>query len=217
MNREMRRRREKEERRANSKKNFIPMGYAEISIDQLQHDENLKECDQELLDFMMKAHTWKIKSSKAKNIVKYALSYLDSLCSLRFDITPSDDKKVVRDTMHVVSDTVNLFIGLRLEENMYVTLREIMDKAGKEGNGAIPLSVAYHEELLPMFGDVETMPTRDDVDDMYADFVVEHANELGSALFDTTCAEIMDDEENVYEALLFVGKKIKQLLPEADI
>lgn len=57
MNREMRRR-EKEERRANSKKNFVPMGYAEVPMKQLQHDENLKECDMEIVDLIGKRMDW---------------------------------------------------------------------------------------------------------------------------------------------------------------
>ena len=48
MNREQRRKQAKEERRKNSKKNFRIGGYKEMPIDQIQHDSNLKECDQEI-------------------------------------------------------------------------------------------------------------------------------------------------------------------------
>lgn len=43
MNREQRRKQAKEQRRANSKKNFIYAGRKEIPIDQIQHDPNLKD------------------------------------------------------------------------------------------------------------------------------------------------------------------------------
>lgn len=38
-------------------------------------------------------------------------SYLDALCSLRFDITPPDDKAAIRDTMYYVGNFTNLFYG----------------------------------------------------------------------------------------------------------
>lgn len=44
MNREQRRRQAKENgTNANSKKNFVPMGTADISMKELKHDANLKE------------------------------------------------------------------------------------------------------------------------------------------------------------------------------
>lgn len=58
MNREQRRRQAKEQRRANSKKNFVYAGMKEISIDKLQHDPNLKECNQEIVELISKSYEW---------------------------------------------------------------------------------------------------------------------------------------------------------------
>lgn len=217
MNREQRRKQAKAERRnPNSKKNFRIVGYEEVSIDQIQHDPNLKECDKELLDLMTKAYDWNIKNDASMRIIREGLSYLDSLCSLRFDITPLDDKKLVRDTMHFMSDTVNLFIGLYYELNKQQTLRELMDKSLAKGLTTVPLHIPKHEDIAPMYGDVLVLPSNNRVDDMYADFVVEHANDLANALYDTKYSDVSGDEVEIFEVLLFISKKTMLLLPEAD-
>ena len=217
MNREQRRKQAKAERRTpNSKKNFRIGGYQEIPIEKLEHDPNLKECDKGLLDLMSKAYDWKLKNDASKHIIKEGLSYLDSLCSLRFDIIQANDKKLVRDTMRFMSDTVNLFIGLYYEPNKQQTLRELMDKALEKGQTQIPLNVPRHEDIAPMYGDVLVLPSSDRVDDMYADFVVKHANDLANALYDTKYSDISGDEVQIFEVLLFISKKTMQLLPEAD-
>lgn len=217
MNREQRRKQVKAERRnPNSKKNFRIVGYEEVPIDQIQHDPNLKECDKELLDLMTKAYGWNIKNDASMRIIREGLSYLDSLCSLRFDITPLDDKKLVRDTMHFMSDVVNLFIGLYYEPNKQQTLRELTDKALTKGLTTVPLHIPKHEDIAPMYGDVLVLPSNNRVDDMYADFVVEHANDLANALYDTKYSDVSGDEVEIFEVLLFISKKTMLLLPEAD-
>ena len=96
MNREERRRQSKElareeKRRPNSKKNFVDVGYKEIPIEELQHDPNLKECDMEIVELISKRFDWAeqglVSNDLSKCIIMKGCSYLDSLCSLRFDIT----------------------------------------------------------------------------------------------------------------------------------
>lgn len=218
MNREQRRRQAKEERRnLNSKRNFVSGGYKVISIEQLQHDENLKECDKALLDLMSRAYDWKIKNNAANNIISEGLRYLDSLCSLRFDITPIEDRMVVRDTMHFLSDTVNMFLGLYYTHNKEKTVGELMKEALSKGEISIPLPIPQHKDIAPMYGDVMALPSRDKVDDIYAEFVVAHANDLANALYDTKYSEVSGDEVQIFEVLLFISKKTMQLLPEADV
>ena len=66
MNRQQRRKQEKESRRPNSKKNFKIGGYKEIPIDQIQHDPNLKECDAEITELILKRFNW-AEESLVKN------------------------------------------------------------------------------------------------------------------------------------------------------
>ncbi len=96
MNREQRRRQtreisKEEKRRPNSKKNFRISGYEEVPIDQIQHDPNLKECDMEVVELISKRFDWAeqglISNDLSKCIIMKGCSYLDALCSLRFDIT----------------------------------------------------------------------------------------------------------------------------------
>lgn len=86
MNREQRRKQAKEERRKNSKKNFRIGGYKEMPIDQIQHDSNLKECDQEIIELIAKRFEWAeqglVSNDFSKCIIMKGCSYLDALCSL---------------------------------------------------------------------------------------------------------------------------------------
>ena len=217
MNREQRRRQAKEEkRRPNSKRNFVSVGELEIPIDQIQHDPNLKECDPELLELISKTYDWKLKNDASKRIIDESISYLDSLCALRFDITPSDDKKLVRDTMHFVSDCVNMFIGLYSKHDREATLQKLFDEVNEKGQTEIPLNVPQHEDIAPMYGDVLKLPSSKRVDDLYAECVVRHANDLAHELHATKYADVSGDEVQIFEVLLFISKKTIQLLPEAD-
>ena len=57
MNREQRRKMAKENgTNVNSKKNFVPMGTADIITKELKHDDNLKECDEELTNLYMEVY-----------------------------------------------------------------------------------------------------------------------------------------------------------------
>ena len=215
MNRAERRKMEKEERR-NSKKNFTNVGIKKVAVDQIHHDENLKECDPELLEFMGKSYGWIFANDAVQKIVSNGLSYLDSLCSLRFDITPSKDKKVIRDTIRFVSDTVNMFIGLYYEKNRDITLHELHEEALQCGQTKVALNIPQHEDIAPMYGDVLKLPTPRDVDDIYAGFVVKHANDLVQLLFYTSYGEVKGEETKVFDVLLLISKKTVELMGEAS-
>lgn len=58
MNRKQRKAQEKENRRANSKKNFIYMGKAEIPVAQIEKNLDLKECDPDILELIEHRFQW---------------------------------------------------------------------------------------------------------------------------------------------------------------
>lgn len=216
MNREQRRRQAKEQareqRRPNSKRNFVSGGIQEISIDDIQHDENLKECDSELLDLMMDSYKWQIKSQVANSIISYGFRYLDSLCSLRFDITPAEDKVLIRDTMGHVSNMANWFMGNCIDEDD----RSISEKAQEAhdiGTDNVRVTMpegAEHYKLKPL-------PEEDAIDDMYAGFVVEHAHKIATLLVYAKPSDVSSDREYVFDVLEMITKKTKQLMPEAQV
>ncbi|MCI7792609.1 MAG: hypothetical protein MR531_17885, partial [Lachnospiraceae bacterium] len=181
MNREQRRRQAKEQareqRRPNSKRNFVSGGIQSISIDDIQHDENLKECDSELLDLMMESYKWRIKSQVANGIISYGFRYLDSLCSLRFDITPVEDKILIRDTMGHVSNMANWFMGNCIDEDNR-SISEKAQEAHEIGIDNVRVTMpegAEHYELKPL-------PELTAIDDVSAEYVVKHANEIAPLL-----------------------------------
>lgn len=184
MNRAERRKQTKEEnRRPNSKKNFVYMGLQKIPFDKIVRDPNLKECE-----------------------------YLDSLCSLRFDITPTDDKVLIRNIMYYVGNCVNLFYGLMLDESVGdITLAEQI-KQSRESGEAYMNSLIVHS-LYPMCGSVD----ENVVDDFYASFVSKHAEELIPYLMNTRRTDIDRDGDYVFKVLNMILKKTDELLPEAQV
>lgn len=216
MNREQRRRQAKEQareqRRPNSKRNFVSGGIQLISVDDIQHDENLKECDSELLDLMMESYKWRIKSQVANSIISYGFRYLDSLCSLRFDITPVEDKVLIRDTMGHVSNMANWFMGNCIDEDN----RSISEKAqeaheiGTDNVRVTMLEGAEHYELKPL-------PELNAIDDVYAEYVVKHAHEIAPLLAYAKPSDISSDREYVFDVLEMITKKTKQLMSEAQV
>lgn len=216
MNRAERRNQKKEQRRPNSKRNFVEVGYKEIPIDQLQHDPNLKECDEEIVNLILKRFDWAeqglVSNDLSKCIIMKGCSYLDALCSLRFDITPLDDKALIRDTMCYVGNFTNLFIGMMAdEESEDMTLCERNQAYIVDGEKMIEVPVVH--ELYPQCA----LPDKEVVDDLYASFVAEHAQQLSSFLQHTRMSDIEGDEEYILEVLQMILKKTDELLPEAQV
>lgn len=216
MNREQRRKQVKEQRRQNSKKNFEYVGQKEVPIDHIQQDPNLKECDTDILELISKRLDWAeqglINNDLSKCIIMKGCSYLDALCSLRFDITPPDDKAAIRDTMYYIGNFTNLFYGLMLdEESGNITLFERSQEHITDDEKYMEVKLVH--ELYPMNG----LPNKEIVDDMYASFVAEHAQELSSFLQHTRKSDIESDEEYVFEVLSMILKKTDELLAEAQV
>lgn len=215
MNRAERRKQERENRR-NSKKNFQYVGTKDIPVEAIQHDPNLKEPDKDILELCQHGHDWKetnaIKHELSENFIMEGISYLDSLCALRFDITPTDDKVLVRNTMYHICNAVNYFLGL-CGDDRDITIRELINeaKANKETNVVMPVSEGA--EIYPM----QPLPAEKAVDDLYAGFVVSHAYDLAGYIINTKPSYINGDEEYVFEVLNMIIKKTKELLPEAEV
>ena len=215
MNREQRRKQDRENRR-NSKKNYQYVGIKEIPVQAIQHDPNLKELDKEIIELCQHEYNWKetnaIKHEVSRGLIMTGISYLDSLCALRFDITPADDKVLVRNTMYHICNAVNYFLGL-CGDDWDITIRELINeaKANKETNVVMP--VPEGAEIYPM----QPLPNEDAVDDLYAGFVVTHAYELARHITNAKPSDIIGDEEYVFEVLNMIVKKTKELLPEAEV
>lgn len=217
MNRAERRKQAKEEnRRPNSKKNFVYMGLQKIPFDKIVHDPNLKECDKEVVELYKRRYEWAegnlVKNTLSKCIIMKGCEYLDSLCSLRFDITPTDDKVLIRNTMYYVGNCVNLFYGLMLDENVGdITLAEQIKQSRESGETYMNSCVVH--SLYPMCGSVD----ENVVDDFYASFVSKHAEELIPYLMNTRKSDIGRDGRYIFEVLEMILKKTDELLPEAQV
>lgn len=216
MNREQRRRQAKEQRRANSKKNFVYAGMKEVPIDKMQHDPNLKECDQEVVNLISKRFDWAeqgaVKNDLSKCIIMKGCDYLDSLCSLRLDITMPDDKASIRDTMYYVGNLTNMFFGLMIDnKSRDLSLAERSEECQK--NGQTQMNVVLVHKLYPQC----SLPDKSIIDNLYAGLLAGHAQELSSFLLQTRKSDIEGDEEFVFQVLEMILKKTDELLPEAQV
>ena len=215
MNRAERRKQERENRR-NSKKNFQYVGIKEIPVQAIQHDPNLKEPDKEILELCQHEYDWKetnaIKHEVSRGLIMTGISYLDSLCALRFDITPTDDKVLIRNTMYHICNAVNYFLGL-CGDDRDITIRELINEAKANNETNVVMPVPEGTEIYPM----QPLPNEDAVDDLYAGFVVTHAYELARLITNAKPSDIIGDEEYVLEVLNMIVKKTKELLPEAEV
>lgn len=215
MNRAERRKQERENRR-NSKKNFQYVEIKDIPVEAIQHDSNLKDVDKDILELCQHEYDWKekklIKHELSENFIVEGISYLDSLCALRFDITPADDKVLVRNTMYHICNAVNYFLGL-CGSDWDITIRELINEAKANNETNVVMPVPEGTEIYPM----QPLPAEETVDDLYAGFVVGHAHDLAGYIINTKPSYINGDEEYVFEVLNMIIKKTKELLPEAEV
>lgn len=170
----------------------------------------------EVVELISKRMDWAeqglVKNDLSKCIIMKGCNYLDTLCSLRFDITPLDDKVSIRDTMYYVGNYVNLFYGLMLdEESGDITLFERSQQHIADGEKNMEAKIVH--ELYPMCN----LPNKEIVDDIYTSFVANHAQELSSFLQYTRKSDIGGDEEYVFEVLQMILKKTDELLLEAQV
>lgn len=61
------------------------------------------------------------------------------------------------------------------------------------------------------------LPNKEVIDDLYAGFVVEHAQELSSFLQHTRKSDIEGDEEFVFEVLSMILRKTDELMEEVQV
>ena len=105
-----------------------------------------------------------------------------------------------------------MFYGLMVdEESEDITLYERSQKHIADGDREAKAIVVH--ELYPQCG----LPDKKIVDDMYASFVAEHAQELSSFLQHTRKSDIEGDEEYIFEVLSMILKKTDELLGEAQV
>lgn len=97
------------------------------------------------------------------------------------------------------------------EENGDMTLCE--QNQAYIANGEKMIEVPVVHKLYPQCA----LPNKEVVDDLYASFIAEHAQQLSSFLQHTRQSDIEGDEEYVLEVLQMILKKTDELIPEAQV
>lgn len=223
MNRAERRKNAREQRTYNigsnsdNKLNYTNLGQWEIPVDKITVDEHLKaDIDSEVLDLFREIYNeWMgtsiIKNNCSKAIIMLAMDYLDTLSSLKFGLVPMEDRIYIRDTVYHMANTVNFFMGTcnvdgdkSLEDRVAECFRK------KEKNVNFPVVVNTGLEFT-------TLPNSGQINNMYANFLVGHANELDPFLVITKPSEISGDEEYVFKILNMIVNQSIKLSKEIEI
>lgn len=224
MNRAERRKAAKEQRNnnmgrnTNSKHNFVDMGQRDIPINELKQDENLKDpnADPEVMALFMEVYNkWMgstlVKNPYSKVIITLGMEYLDTLTSLKFDRIPMEDRVYVRDTVYHMANTCNFFMGT-IADGINKSLQDYIDDCHKANSNVVEFPSVIDTGLK-----FQTLPKTEQIDDMYADFLVKHANELDPYLVLTKPSEIKGDEEYVCKVLEMIVKQSIKLNKEIEI
>ena len=105
----------------------------------------------------------------------------------------------------------NMFFGLMIDnKSRDLSLAERSEECQK--NGQTQMNVVLVHELYPQC----SLPDKSIIDNLYAEFLAGHAQELSSLLLQTRKSDIEGDEEYVFEVLDMILKKTDELLPEAQ-
>ena len=224
MNRAERRKAAKEQRNnnigrnTNSKHNFVDMGKWDIPINELKQDENLKDpnADPEVMELFNEVYTKWMGSTLVKNLyskvlITLGMEYLDTLTSLKFNLIPMEDRVYVRDTVYNMAYTCNFFMGA-CADGLNKSLQDYIDDSRKANRREVELPSIINTGL-----EFQTLPKAEQIDDMYADFLVKHANELNPYLILTKPSEIRGDEEYVCKVLRMIVNQSIKLDKEIEI
>ena len=224
MNRAERRKAAKEQRNnnigrnTNSKYNFVDMGKWDIPINELKQDENLKDpnADPEVMALFNEVYTKWMGSTLVKNLyskvlITLGMEYLDTLTSLKFDLIPMEDRVYVRDTVYHMANTCNFFMGT-CADGLNKSLQDYIDDSRKANRREVELPSIINTGL-----EFQTLPKAEQIDDMYADFLVKHANELDPYLILIKPSEIRGDEEYVCKVLTMIVNQSIKLDKEIEI
>lgn len=92
-----------------------------IPVDQIVDNPDIKPCDNELIELIAKTFDWQFNNELAQFPVQHGISYLDSLCSVRFDKLGRSDKRKIVEIMQMVLKKTNELMdeatnGLESEE-----------------------------------------------------------------------------------------------------
>ncbi|MCI5849335.1 MAG: hypothetical protein MR001_06275 [Lachnoclostridium sp.] len=205
-------------RNTNSKHNFVDMGKWDIPINELKQDENLKDpnADPEVMALFNEVYTKWMGSTLVKNLyskvlITLGMEYLDTLTSLKFDLIPMEDRVYVRDTVHHMANTCNFFMGA-YADGLNKSLQDYIDDSRKANRREVEFPSIINTGL-----EFETLPKAEQIDDMYADFLVKHANELDPYLILIKPSEIKGDEEYVCKVLRMIVNQSIKLDKEIEI
>ena len=222
MNRAERRKAAKEQRNnnigrnTNSKHNFVDMGKWDIPINELKQDENLKDpnADPEVMELFNEVYTKWMGSTLVKNLyskvlITLGMEYLDTLTSLKFDLIPMEDRVYVRDTVYHMANTCNFFMGA-CADGFNKSLQDYIDDCRKANRREVEFPSIINTGL-----EFQTLPKAEQIDDMYADFLVKHANELDPCLIELNkWQQLNENMKNMRDEYVLLIKEIRDIKEE---
>lgn len=112
---------------------------------------------------------------------------------------------------YYMANTCNFFMGA-CADGLNKSLQDYIDDSRKANRREVELPSIINTGL-----EFQTLPKTEQIDDMYADFLVKHANELDPYLILIKPSEIRGDEEYVCKVLRMIVNQSIKLDKEIEI
>ena len=131
------------------------------------HPTLKQQCDDELVRFISKIYKTDVRSDEARMLIQYAIGYLDSLCSMRFDVLTLDFILAVQASAYCVSDLSNLLLAI-FKSGEEITITDAFEKMGKLPNEKLPMEKAnMHFQYSDLSDVIDTVAVYDDDSTVY--------------------------------------------------
>ena len=167
---------------------------------------DLKGCNSDVLDLMGESEIWNVQSEIAKALIQKGIVYIETLCSLRLDISNDKDRERVETIMYNISNMSNWFMGFCIEgEELSIVekLNKELEMEKEEMSVAVPVESIQYE--------CKSIPKKSEIEDINARCIAEVACDFASVLIGARLLDIEEDIEYVFQVLELISKKTQEV------
>lgn len=160
----------------------------------------------DVLELMEKSDMWNVQSKIAKELIEKGIAYLETICSLRLDISTDRDKELVKTTMYNVSNMANWFMGFCIEgEELSIVekLNKELEMEKEEMSVAVPVEAIQYE--------CKSIPKKSEIEDINARCIAEVACDFANVLIGARLSDVEDDIQYVFWVLEMISNKTKEM------
>ena len=186
------------------------------------HPTLKQQCDDELVRFISKIYKTDVRSDEARMLIQYAIGYLDSLCSMRFDVLEQGFLGSVRSSVYCVSDLSNLLLAI-FKSGKEITIKDAFTEIGELPNEKLPTGRANIYFRYSNLSDIEESVKVDDDSAVYHEgtrvliTLPDKGENLAHILCDTNPGQFNAKTRNLLiKTLKMIVKKTSELEDEIE-